>query len=210
MQAVTPHNRDGITISGYRPIIKYNDKAISSQPIILLNRSPQFISLPDLRLALHISHVHISAGENVTEIFPAQMLHQMIVIQHRIRKSISLRRHEKRGSPVMAPQEISVSFLQGKQPVTRRPELAAQVPILQRRRQHHHIALLHSRVNPGHIILLHTGTFPAAVSSETSLASVDLHPIQEEFRDRVSRALGPFGKCLYQQRGISFLPGTTI
>ena len=77
-------------------------------------------------------HVHISAGENVAEIFPAQMLHQMIVIQHCIRKSISLRRHEKRGSPVMAPQEISVSFLQGKQPVTRRPELAAQVPIIQR------------------------------------------------------------------------------
>lgn len=50
----------------------------------------------DFLFSGHITGIHIAASQNMTEVFPAQMFHQMVVIENDIVKSMSLRNHEKR------------------------------------------------------------------------------------------------------------------
>lgn len=107
----------------------------------------------------------------------------------------------------MSPKQIAVVFLQGKEAVHGRSQLAAQIPVIQRRGQHHHVALPHSRINPVHIIPLDAGALPAAVASKTPSAAMDAQAAQEKFRNSMSRAFRTLREFLNQHGGVSVSPG---
>ena len=83
--------------------------------LLLCNRFPKFISGRYFGFSLNISYVSISSGKNVAEIFPLQMLHQVIIVKKNIIKAAALRSHQQRRRPAVSPQKIAVPFFQSKQ-----------------------------------------------------------------------------------------------
>lgn len=156
----------------------YNDQFLS---IGLLYGFPELIGLPDFGFSFDIANVHISARQHMTQFFPPQMLHQMVIVKDSVIKAISFRCHQKSGGFSISSEEITISFFESKQTVKSRPELSAHRPIVQRTGQYDHIAFFDSGINLSHIILLDTGTFFAAVAAKTAFTSVNVHSVQKKF-----------------------------
>jgi len=70
-----------------------------------------------LRLPLDVAHIAVSAGEDIAQVFPPEMLHQVVIVGKDILKVASLRGHQQGGRPVVATEQIAVALLQGKQAV---------------------------------------------------------------------------------------------
>ena len=77
----------------------------------LLNRFAKFICLLDFRFAIDVAHVHVPAGENMAEVFPAQMLHQMVIIVQHILESMTFGGHQQSRGPVVPSEKVAITFL---------------------------------------------------------------------------------------------------
>ena len=152
----------------------------------------------------------VAPGQNMAQVLPPQVFQEVVVINQHIPKALAFRRHQQRRGAVMPPQQVAVPFLQGKKAVNGRANLAAHIPVVQRRCQHDYIALPDSRINFVHIIVLNTGTFPAAVSAKAAFAAVNIHGVQEKLLHRVPRFFRPVGERPYQGGGISVSSGTSV
>ena len=144
-----------------------------------------------------------AAGQNMAQIGPVQVLHQVLIIGQYISKPMALGRHQQRTGPIVSTQQVAIVFFQSKQPVHSGAQLAAEIPIIQRRGQHNHITGAYGWIDPVHIIFLDTGTGTTAVAAETAFTPVDLHITQEKFRNGVSGLTGALGEFLYQCGGVS-------
>ena len=65
------------------------------------------IGLPQLRLALDIPRIHVPTGQDLPQVLPLQMVHQMAVIGTGFLESVPLRRHEQNASPATPPEQVS-------------------------------------------------------------------------------------------------------
>ena len=92
----------------------------------------------------------------------------------------------------MSPEQISIPLLQGKEPVHGGSDLAAHIPVIQRRCHDDYITFLHRRINFAHVILLDTETFAAAVAAKTAFTAVNIHAVKEKLRHSISGAFRAF------------------
>ena len=128
----------------------------------------------------------------MAEISPAQVLGQMFVVKDHILKSMAFCSHQKGAGSPLSPEEIAVPLFQREQPIDGRSDLAAHIPIIQRRGGRNNIAFFHRRINFVHIIFLDAGTFPAAMSAETAFTAMNIHAVEEKFRHSVAGAFRTF------------------
>ena len=77
-----------------------------------------------------VADVPVASGQYMAEVLPPQMLHEMVKVQRHIIKTVSLRRHQQSAGTVMSTKQVTVPFLQGKEPVDGRPDLTAHVPVV--------------------------------------------------------------------------------
>lgn len=59
----------------------------------VLNRFSQIIGLLKFRLAFDITYIHVSSCQNMTEVFPSEMFHKMIIVKYGVSKTIAFCRH---------------------------------------------------------------------------------------------------------------------
>ena len=87
----------------------YNDQFLS---IGLLYGFPELIGLPDFGFSFDIANVHISARQHMTQFFPPQMLHQMVIVKDSVIKAIAkkqpLRAVFRDSSFANSPSKINV------------------------------------------------------------------------------------------------------
>ena len=78
---------------------------------------PQIIGLPQLHLALDVPHIHVPTGQDLAQVLPLQMVHQMAVIGTGILESIPLRCHKQDTCPAIPPKQIVLPLLQGEEAI---------------------------------------------------------------------------------------------
>ena len=76
------------------------------------------------RLSGNVSRIHIAAGQNMAQIGPVQVLHQVLIIGQYISKPMALGRHQQRTGPIVPTQQVAIVFFQSKQPVHSGAQLA--------------------------------------------------------------------------------------
>ena len=156
-----------------------------------MNGFSKLIGLLKFGFSRNVTYISVVSSENMAEIFPFQMFHQVVIIGQNIIRTIPFGRHKKSRGPTMSAKQIAVAFFKCKQAVNCCPNLATHIPVIQGRCKNKHITFLNCWIDLYHIIRLDAGTFPVAVAAKTSFKAVNIHFVKEKLGTALPMLFAP-------------------